>query len=110
MVISADAKFGDEDAFADFLGQHEVSHQGIAQKLIAAGQLIAMIPMADTPVNHSDWLLDHYQIHREIARVLNTILPDLASVDLQDENQYIEWMRLHGAVHAQINLALGIST
>ena len=108
--IYLDSPFDDDDAFMDFLGAHEVSHQTIASKLIGSGKLVAMIPLSDVPQDNPDWMLDHYKIHREIAQAMNFSVPDLASVDFDDEAQYTDWMQLHAQIHHQINDSLGIKT
>jgi hypothetical protein len=104
----ADAPFDDENAFTDFLGAHEVAHQTIANRVTALGRIVTTLPISDAEEDMTDWLLDHYDIHRQIAAALGTHVPDISSVDLDDENQYLDWMRTHASMHESINAALGI--
>jgi hypothetical protein len=39
---------------------------------------------------------------------LGIAVPDLASVDLEDKNDYQEWMAQHSQLHQQQNIKLGI--
>ena len=110
IAIFEKTPFGDENAFADFLGAHYIEHQTIASKLAASGILIRMVPLGDSPVDSRDWMLDHYQIHKDISSHAGGGIPDFSAFDLTDEKQYADWMRLHTAVHVNINAQLGIFT
>ena len=108
--ISSDNPFGDEPAFQDFLGQHQIAHDTINRFLAGSGKLVSAVPLADTPIGNNDWLLDHYQLHLEIGIAIGQSVPDLASVDLTKEDQYLDWMQIHSYLHQQINSFLGITT
>lgn len=106
--LAAQAPFGDEAAFDEFLGVHNIAHQTLAERAAQGGVLIVAVPFADTPIGNPDWLLDHYQVHAQLARVTNTVLPDISTVDFTDEGQYHDWMDTHAQVHDQLNQILGI--
>ena len=110
LTPAADAPFGDEDAFNDFLGQHEVAHNTIAAYLIRKGKVMGMYPLAQSPIGNTDWLLDHNQMHQQIAQMTGLIVPDLSEVDFQNEQEYSDWMLDHAQIHEQINQTLGINT
>ena len=109
LLPASDAPFGNEEAFMDFLGQNEISHQGIADALARnLGSTVAPLPTVDGPSVSEDWLNDHWQRHISECLPLGIIVPDLSSVDLKNENEYLDWMSLHGALHVLQNAALGI--
>ena len=108
--MCADAPFGNQEAFNDFLGQHDLAHTTIASTMARKGSVLNVVPLADTPVDNKDWLLDHYSTHVEIGRYIGQSVPDISSVDLKNEEQYLDWMLLHAQLHEQINAALGIYT
>ena len=110
IAIVSDAPFGNVDAFNDFLGVHDIAHQTIARFLASAGRPLNSVPLADTPVDNPDWMLDHYQIHVSIGSAIRQSVPDLSSVDLTNEEQYRDWMLIHADLHEQINYALRITT
>ena len=107
---AADAPFGDEDAFLDFLGQNEIAHVSIGSALARLGYVVSSPPPIGNPNETHDWLLDHWQRHRDECVPLGIPVPDLSSVDLQQEEQYLDWMQQHGDLHAQQNLRLGITS
>lgn len=108
LSIVADAPFGDDDAFSDFLGVHEVAHQTIASRIASKGGIITTRPLSDTPKGNPDWLLDHYDIHRQIGSALGVNVSDISQVDLTNREQYDDWMQTHGQLHSDINAVLGI--
>jgi hypothetical protein len=110
VAILADAPFEDENAFLEFLGGHELSHSGIAVKIASIGGFLTSRPLGQKPEDDRDWMLDHYQIHLEIGSQLVLPVPDLMGYDLSVQDQYEEWMQIHGNLHSQINAKLGIFT
>lgn len=110
IAIIADAPFEDKDAFLDFLGAHEIAHSGLARKITELGGFVGSRPLGQKPEDDRDWMLDHYQIHLEIGKQVQQPVPDLMGYDLSVQEQYEEWMQIHGAMHEQINAALGIKS
>ena len=110
LTPSADAPFGNEEAFNDFLGNHEVAHNTIALYLQRAGKNMAVYPLSQSPIENSDWLLDHNQMHQQIAQLSGLIVPDLSEVNFKNEEEFSDWMLAHAQVHEQINQTLGINT
>lgn len=111
LTPSSFAEFDDDDAFLVFLGDHEIAHQQFVEKLSIQGFSITSLPLIESPKDSPQWLQDHYSIHLEIAAAINQQdLPDLSSVDLNQEGQYLDWMQLHAYTHDEINTILGINT
>ena len=110
LALSADAPFGEEGAFDEFIGLNEIAHQTIARFLQKFGIQISRIPLTQSPIGNSEWLLDHWTLHKAEGKALGIAVPDLSAVDFTDEQQYLDWMRSHAALHELENLALGIYT
>lgn len=105
----SDTPFDDPDAFADFLMVHGLSHDRIAQVMYANSDNYTVYPLYDSPHDNHDWALTHYSEHQSIFELLDlTGLPDLASVNFDDEEEFETWMQLHQQVHERINTELGI--
>lgn len=100
-----------ESEWAQFCMEHEIAHQTIAEQ-IAINSAIAIdhIPLSDADKAKMDWLLSHQTIHFQIynATSMTTGLPDLASVDFNDDAQSVNWMLLHSQVHQDIMTTLGL--
>lgn len=107
---SVDAPFGNDEAFLDFLGQNEIAHVAFGDALARRGHLVSTPPPIGNPKETSDWLNDHWQRHRDECATLGIAVPDLSVVDLEQEDQYLDWMLLHANLHARQNLALGITS
>jgi len=108
---SADAPFGDELAFLDFLGQNEIAHINYGDVIARQqGRAISAILPIGNPMESPDWLNDHWQRHSEECALLGISVPDLSGVDLSNETQYLDWMLTHSQLHKQQNLSLGITT
>lgn len=109
--MAADAPFEDKYSLLCFLGDHEIAHRGITAGLQQGGAVVTMsLPITEGALVNSDWMLGHYQVHREIGSILGQTVPDLSGYDLSNESQYHDWMELHGQLHEQINAALGITS
>ena len=109
--ISADVPFGNREAFDDFLLQNEVAHISYGSNLVRQKNIVisAILPVGN-PLDHTDWLNDHWRRHAEECLPLGIAVPDLSVVDLKEETQYLDWMLLHSQLHQQQNKALGITT
>jgi hypothetical protein len=108
LAPAAEAPFGNEDAFTVFLGDHEIAHEAITLALGRAGRQVPVIPLADTPIDNNDWMMDHWQIHLGIGSETGIPVPDLVGYDLRNEVQYEDWMTIHSQLHSKINEVLGI--
>ena len=109
--ISADVPFGNKDSFDDFLLQNEIAHISYGSNLARQkGIVISAILPVGNPIDHNDWLNDHWRRHAEECQTLGIAVPDLSVVDLKDETQYLDWMMLHAQLHQQQNQKLGIKT
>ena len=92
-----------------FLGDHDEAHRAIDAVRSRAGSSVNTVPMADSPLNHPDWMLDHWQKHVEIGRDTGIPVPDLTGYDLRNEEQFYTWMReIHAPLHERINEFYGI--
>lgn len=110
IAIAADSKFGDHEAFMEFMGMHSLAHRGIARVMSAQGMASRAGLMWDESIAPIDWMLDHYDVHTLIGRELGLPVQDLVGYDLSVLEQYTIWMRIHGDMHSAINLALGITS
>ena len=110
MELYIDSPFGNDEAFHDFLGHHEVAHQTINLFLARKGHLVTVYPLAQSPKESTDWLLDHNQMHQQIGWFISIPMPDISEVDLNNQEQYADWMLTHAEMHQQIDAALGINT
>ena len=109
--LASDNPFDDKDAFIDFLGMNEVSHQQICEFMQRKGLNPAEVSMHGDPTENETWLQDHYQQHLIEFNLLGlSDLPDLSVVDLSNKEQYLDWMQLHSAVHDLVNATLGITS
>ena len=107
--------YGDVEALRTFLGEHAIAHTGIDQAMIDTYSIDPLnVPLEGNVEQfmggaNTDWLLAHYQVHLNIAAYLGTTgLPDLADVDLKNEQQFNDWMDAHNAEHQKINVYLNL--
>jgi hypothetical protein len=107
---ASEAPFGDDESFLDFLGQNELSHISIGKALALNGYILTSAPPIGNPLETSDWMLDHWQRHREECLPLGIPVPDLSTANLRDEVEYEDWMQLHAILHEQENSLLGITS
>lgn len=110
LALYADTPFEDEAAYAEFLGANEIAHQTISAALQRLGKLVPRVPLAESPLDSSAWLLDHWLLHLAEGAALGLSVPDLSDVDMSDSLQFQTWMRAHSALHSAENLSLGIFT
>jgi hypothetical protein len=104
-----DAPFGDEDSFMDFLMVNAMAHQTIAETMMVQGKIVSSVPIGDMTDDMKDWLMAHADIHQqEFDQLGLTGMPDLATVDLENEQAYYDWMQMHSIVHSSVGAALGI--
>lgn len=105
----------DKDALTVFLGEHAIAHTGINQAIVDLYGIDPLNYPLDVDVDgflgatSSDWLLTHYRVHSNISAQLGLIgLPDLADVNLKNEQEFGDWMDAHNAEHDKINYTLGL--
>ncbi len=105
----SDNPFDDDDAFKDFGLAHGLAHDKIAAVMYDAGFFYEAYPLYDARANDRDWLLTHQQEHQSIFAQLGLNgLPDLATVDLRNEDEWEDWNDQHAQIHERINAFLGI--
>lgn len=99
---------GDQNSFNDFLMANSASHQSIKDALNELDLSITSF-IIDRIDDENEWLLVHNDVHQQEYDLLGlTGLPDLVSVDLNDNEQYQDWMNRHVLAHQQVNLTLGL--
>ena len=109
IAVYSDLQADDTEAFAGFALAHGMSHEQILDAIALSGDAIPHYPYFEVTQWDQDWLQNHQSEHQAIYTVLGlTGLPDLASVDLKNDNELKTWMDLHQQVHYNINLALGL--
>lgn len=89
---------------------HGQMHQTAYLAMLRADKPPMFYPMFGFPRrDNQEYLLDHWTVHQSMARLLGlTGVPDLSVVNLEDREQYENWLQLHAAVHAAENKALSI--
>ncbi len=110
-LLLADVMPDNDDSWAAFEGQHDIMHTTTYGRMLARNLVPTNYPLGDFPLQGNEgYLLDHWEVHRSIARLLELPdIPDLSSVDLSDPGQAQDWFKLHALVHANENIALGIT-
>lgn len=104
-----DIPFDDHEAFEDFRLSLQMNHDKIAQVMFAAGQLYKTYPLIDSPEHSKDWQQNLQQELQSIFTLRNlTGLPDFASVDLDRQDDFEDFMQLLINVERQVNQNLGI--
>jgi hypothetical protein len=110
VLLFTDVEFDSPEAWENFQLIHGMAHQRVYDLLLEQNTVPMFLPLFDFPRNgNQDYLLDHWQVHRSNALLLNiTSVPDLATYDLTDQGQYEDFLSLHAQVHQIENDALGI--
>ena len=98
-----------QGAWEDWHLLHIVSHEEIFKTMLTVGQIAGHYPLDYDPKNER-WKEVHAQEHDNINQVLgiSPVLPNLADVDLNDPDEFDNWMYNHAIVHQQIRTALGM--
>ena len=100
-----------DESWHSFEGLHNIMHQTAYDRMLDRNLVPTNFPVGSFPREGNEgYLLDHWEIHRSIARLLNLPdIPDLSIVDLTDQGEARDWLELHALVHRNENLALGIT-
>lgn len=107
-----DVQFGDHDAMRNFLLVHKLSHTQIVTYFQNHGLASLEALPEDVGLDHDppSWLQVHDYIHHQIGAALNQQgVPDLQTVNLQNEDEFYDWMQVHGELHDAINAITGLS-
>ncbi len=109
-LLLSDVLPRDDDSWRAFEGLHNVMHTTAYDRMLARNLVPTNFPLGDFPREGNEgYLLDHWEVHRSIARLLNLPdIPDLSIVDLTDQGEAKDWLELHALVHFNENAALGI--
>jgi hypothetical protein len=101
----------DENTFHEFSFSNQNSHTrivtaiGVQKKISLSIYVLDPMPWFDIGV----WLANHQQMHDDMNGVSGVSGVDLTSVDWTNEEQAVNWIRLHWSEHQQNEQILGIS-
>lgn len=105
-----DTPFEDDEAWEAFELAHGMAHERIYAAMLQKGFMLNHYPLFDLE-RQSDWKLIHYSEHQSLYRALKlTGLPDLATVNLDQKDEFEDFMLYHAQVHSVLNVALGITS
>ena len=102
--------FDKEDEWKAWMLDHSLQHDTIYIKMASLGKPFIKFPLTDAnDPNDKDWMNNHQFEHEAIYALLGLVgMPDLASSDLDDKQQWQDWQQTHQDVHTYINNVLGI--
>lgn len=100
--------FGDQTAWIDFLGVHELQHREFASAIRAAGKAsYPLLPLGDG--GGDEWHQAHQLVHQgETSSLGIASSPDFTAYDLDDANDFATWTFLHALQHVTIRKQLGL--
>lgn len=104
-------QYGDQDAFVDFLGAHQLWHAQVDHHIRAVGAPpYASLPLGDGPIDDgNDWHLVHQRIHEgECSGLLIAGPPDLTAYDLNRRDDFHTWTWIHALDCLRIQRAAGL--
>ena len=108
--ITADVTFDSQPSFLDFVGLNELAHNAIVNAAVQKGFVIQSRPLDNPLGNMKGWLLDHYIQHKAEFDALGlTGLPDISTVDLEDKEQFKDYMQIHASLHELENAKVGLT-
>ena len=101
--------YGDETAFLDFIGSHELlmrQFQDYAVRVLGL-PTYSVLPLGD--YTGPEWHDVDQMVHEGLASSLGLPAPiDLRSYDLSDRDQFASWTWLHAQDMVRLRLALGL--
>ena len=111
--IFTDFYYDNDDAWNDFMFQNGLSHARYNDALEGLGFTVPtsnLFDMEDSKDGRNDWLMTHYQLHQYLASIIGAIgLADLSDVELNDNNQFDNWLQLHAQAHVVLDEILNVS-
>lgn len=102
-------QYGDQSAWLDFLGTHELQHRAFADTVIRVlgHPTFAALPLGD--YTGPEWHDSHQLVHDGVARSLGLVAaPDLRSYDLADQEQWASYHWIHAREHTRIRQAASL--
>ena len=98
--------FGDEGAWLDFLGAHELQHRAFAFSIRAAGGLsYPLLPLGDG--GGAEWHEAHQLVHQGETTSLGIAEPpDFRGYELSDPDQFSTYTYLHALEHVRVRQAI----
>jgi hypothetical protein len=105
-----DIQYDDTEALDDFKCSLQINHDKIAQIMFKGGLAYKTFPLIDSGEHQKDWQQNLQQELGSIFKLLNlTGLPDLASADLNREDDFSDFMDGLIQVEITVNKTLGIT-
>ena len=101
--------YGDQSAFLDFLGTHELQHRQFAYTVTAVlgDPTFPSLPLGD--YTGPEWHDAHQAIHQGLTDSLGIAgPPDFRSYDFEDKDQWAAYMWLHSQEHVRLREAIGV--
>lgn len=104
-----DIPTSDSDGFDDFKFNLQVNHDTIAQRMFALNLVYKTYPLVDSLRHTKDW---QQNLQQELGSIFSLLgmsgLPDFASVDLDREEDFHDFLQQLVFVERRINATLGI--
>jgi len=105
--VFGDFTYDNEEAWNDFVLVNGLQHKLYNYMLQELGVTLAgydLIDLDDTKDSREDWLSNHYKAHETLAVVLHLAAPpDLLDIELNDDNQFSNWLQIHQQIHQQLD-------
>lgn len=101
--------FGDETAFLDFLGAHELQHRQFNDHIVKVLGVTSypVLPLGD--YLGPEWHDAHQLVHDGTALALGLpAAPDFRSYDFSDRDQWSTYHWLHTLEHVRLRQAAGL--
>jgi hypothetical protein len=107
-------EFGDIAGNGYWLDSHFRNHLQYNAVLAALSPPITINPypilvVQQGEVGRRDWLQSHENWHELIRPFANVTSIDLSQVNLDDPNQFYEWLDLHAQEHSALDTAFGVA-
>lgn len=107
--------FGDEAGWGQLLQEHQYEHSQFVQ-IGRAQTPVVFVPDYDlaswqaSPNFARNWLTSHFEVHQFLRSATGVSGVNLADVDLSKEDEFYEWLDDHRNEHAELRIALGITS
>lgn len=99
-----------EATLPQMLDVNALLHETVFTALLNTGVIVPHYPLwIDRP--DEGWLEVHYREHQSWSNALNLgTPPDLGTLDIQDEQQFQQWLVNHAGHHTIVSQALGLDS
>lgn len=104
-----DVEYDDAESMEDFKMSLQINHDKIAQVMFGNSLFYKTFPLIDSAQHNKDW---QQNLQQELTSIFTLLdlngLPDLASADLNREDDFSDFMDLLIQTEGTINRTLGI--